>query len=146
MGILFGTGGFIEVYALGCSPEQMMEAKPSDSDYILCGAEASASVREEIDMSWTKAEKKHARALFDLALEREYKALMDEINALHIESRDEVWELRDRLNRKAREMDRKYDYRYSQLMFVFAELFREGYLTEEELSVLGEDKMNKIVH
>jgi len=94
--------------------------------------------------SWSKSQKKHARELFDLALEREYKALMEEINAFQVESRDEVWELRDRLNSKAKEMDRKYDYRYSQLIFVFAQLLREGYLTEDELCVLGEEKSDEI--
>lgn len=94
--------------------------------------------------SWSKSQKKHTRELFDLALEREYKALIEEINSLKVESRDEVWELRDRLNQKAKEMDRKYDYRYSQLMFVFTQLFREGYLSLEELSVLGEEKLDEI--
>ena len=94
--------------------------------------------------SWSKSQKKHARELFDLALEREYKALIEEINLVKVESRDEVWELRERLNRKAKEMDRKYDYRYSQLIFVFAQLLREGYLTEDELSVLGEEKLDDI--
>ena len=94
--------------------------------------------------SWSKSQKKHAKELFDLALEREYKALIEEINLVKVESRDEVWELRERLNRKAKEMDRKYDYRYSQLIFVFAQLLREEYLTEDELSVLGEGKLDKI--
>ena len=94
--------------------------------------------------SWSKSQKKHARELFDLALEREYKALIEEINTKKITSRDEVWELRDRLNQKAKEMDRKYNYRYSQLMFVFTQLFREGYLSLEELSVLGEEKQDEI--
>jgi len=94
--------------------------------------------------SWSKSQKKHAKELFDLALEREYKALIEEINLVKVESRDEVWELRERLNRKAKEMDRKYDYRYSQLIFVFAQLLREGYLTEDELSVLGEEKLDDI--
>ena len=94
--------------------------------------------------SWSKSQKKHARELFDLALEREYKELIEEINSLKVESRDEVWELRDRLNQKAKEMDRKYDYRYSQLILVFAQLLREGYLSLEELSVLGEEKLDEI--
>jgi len=94
--------------------------------------------------SWSKSQKKHARELFDLALEREYKALIEEINALRIESRDEVWELRDRLNQKAKEIDQKYDYRYSQLIFVFAQLLREGYLSLEELSKLGDEKYHII--
>lgn len=94
--------------------------------------------------SWSKSQKKHARELFDLALDREYKSLLEEINALRIESRDEVWELRDRLNQKAKEMDRKYDYRYSQLIFVFAQLLHEGYLSLDEISVLGEEKLEEI--
>jgi len=94
--------------------------------------------------SWSKSKKKHARELFDLALEREYKVLIEEINTKKITSHDEVWELRDRLNQKAKEMDRKYDYRYSQLIFVFAELVREGYLSFEELNILGKEKSDEI--
>ena len=96
------------------------------------------------NISWTKPQKQCARELFDLALEREYKSLIEEINALRIESRDEVWELRDRLNQKAKEIDRKYDYRYSQLTFVFAQLLHEGYLSLDELNVLGEEKLDEI--
>jgi hypothetical protein len=94
---------------------------------------------------WTKSQKKHARELFDLARDREYAALIEEINSLRISSPDEVWELRNRLNKKAKEMDEKYDYRYSQLIWVFAQLLREGYLTKDELRVLGEEKMNEII-
>ena len=97
-----------------------------------------------MEEKWTKSQKVHARELFDLALEREYKALIEEINTTKVASRDEVWELRDSLNRKAKEMDRKYDYRYSQLIFVFADLLREGYLSLEELNVLGEEKLSEI--
>jgi len=94
--------------------------------------------------SWSKSQKKYAKELFDLALEREYGAFIEEINSLKIESRDEVWELRDRLNQKAKEMDRKYDYRYSQLIFVFVQLFCDGYLSLDELSMLGEEKLDEI--
>lgn len=94
---------------------------------------------------WTKSQKKHARELFDLARDREYAALIEEINSLHISSPEEVWILRERLNKKAREMDRKYDYRYSQLIWVFTQLLREGYLTKDELRVLGEEKMNEVI-
>ena len=97
-----------------------------------------------IGESWSKSQKKHARELFDLALEREYKTQIEEINAKEITSRDEVWELRDRLNAKAKEMDEKYDYRYSQLIWVFARLVRDGYLSIEELEPLGEEKYEAI--
>lgn len=98
-----------------------------------------------MNKTWTKSQKRHANELFELARDREYAALIEEINSLHISSPDEVWILRERLNKKAREMDRKYDYRYSQLIWVFAQLLREGYLTEDELRVLGEEKMNAII-
>jgi len=97
-----------------------------------------------INESWSKLQKKHARELFDLARDREYKALIEEISALEITSSDEVWELRDKLNRKAKEMDRRYDYRYSQLIFVFAELVNTGYLSLKELAELGEEKLEEI--
>jgi hypothetical protein len=94
--------------------------------------------------SWNKTEKKHARVLFDRALDREYQELISEINALHITSRDEVWELLDRLEKKAKEMDRIYDYRYSQLIYVFAQLVHRGYLSRDELNELGEEKAASI--
>jgi hypothetical protein len=93
---------------------------------------------------WSKSQKKHARELFDLALEREYEALIEEINIKKVTSRDEVWELRDRLNQKAKEMDRKYDYRYSQLIFVFTQLVYGGYLSLEELEPIGKEKQKQI--
>jgi len=94
--------------------------------------------------SWSKSEKMNARKLFDSAREREYRVLMDEINALHLSSPDEVWELKERLNEKAKEMDERYDYRYSRLIYVFAQLVHAGYLSLEELEVLKEDKVDCI--
>ncbi len=41
-------------------------------------------------------------------------------------------------------MDRKYDYRYSQLVFVFSELIREGWLEESMLNGLDEEKIDLV--
>lgn len=97
-----------------------------------------------IDEKWTKSQKVHARELFDLALEREYAALIKQINATKITTRDEVWDLYEMLGEKRKELNGKYDYRYSQLLFVFAQLVRGGYLTLEELEPIGEAKLNQI--
>src|SRR5438876_12427899 len=48
------------------------------------------------------------------------------------------------LTERRKEIDRKYDYRYSQLTHVFGRLLYEGRLGEEELGGLGEDKLKSI--
>jgi len=42
------------------------------------------------------------------------------------------------------EIDRKYDYRYSELTHVFGKLLHESRLSEEELRGLREDKLKSI--
>jgi hypothetical protein len=48
------------------------------------------------------------------------------------------------LTERRKEIDRKYDYRYSQLTHVFGRLLYEGRVSEEELSGLREDKLKPI--
>jgi hypothetical protein len=48
------------------------------------------------------------------------------------------------LTRRRKEIDRKYDYRYSQLTQVFGRLLYEKRLREEELRGLREDKLKLI--
>jgi hypothetical protein len=64
--------------------------------------------------------------------------------AARIAAPAELWELEEFLSKRRKEIDRKYDYRYSVLPMVFAVLIREGRLNEEELQGLGEDKLNPI--
>ena len=97
-----------------------------------------------MEEKWTKSQKVHARELFDLALGREYAELIDKINTTKIETPEEVWDLHDMLGKKRKELNGKYDYRYSQLIFVFAQLVRGGYLTLEELEPIGEEKLKQI--
>jgi len=56
----------------------------------------------------------------------------------------DLWRLHDFLIDKRREIGEKYDYRYSQFIFVFARLIHEGWLLIEELEGLHEDKLAKI--
>jgi hypothetical protein len=48
------------------------------------------------------------------------------------------------LAERRKAIDRKYDYRYSQLTRIFGRLLHEGRVSEEELRGLGEDKMKAI--
>jgi hypothetical protein len=56
----------------------------------------------------------------------------------------DVWRLHDYITRKRREVDRKYDYRYSVLILVFARLLREGLISDEDLEGLSRDKVEMI--
>ena len=91
--------------------------------------------------NWTKAEKQIAKKVFNLAKSRAYQNLIDTINSKVINSQNQVWELRDLLNRKAKEFDDKFDYRYSQLLILFIRYINEGLLSIEELEGLSEDKI-----
>src|SRR5262245_10352530 len=95
---------------------------------------------------WSRAEKKAARDAFDLAMARELKSLRAEVERMLGDSRDDrvIWQLEDYLYEARRDFDRKYDYRYSVLMLVFSRLVSEGWLTLEELSGIGANKVESI--
>lgn len=57
---------------------------------------------------------------------------------------EDIWELHDFLTEKRKEIDEKYDYRYSVLIFVFGRLLREGWIALDDLEGLDEDKITKI--
>jgi hypothetical protein len=81
---------------------------------------------------WSDKEKKIARSAFDAALQRERVALLDEVKHMAAGAKDfdDVWAIEDYLKKKRREIDSKYDYRYSQLRIVFTILLAEGRVTE----------------
>ncbi|WP_292330956.1 hypothetical protein [Mesorhizobium sp.] len=96
--------------------------------------------------SWSSSEKKVARAAYDKALERALASIMAEFKrrANAATTASEVWEVEDYLKEQRRDLDRTFDYRYSQLTMIFAILIRQGYLDENLLSGLSEEKRNEI--
>ena len=98
------------------------------------------------DLPWSKAEKQVARKAFEAAYERECRAIRAKLVQM-LESHDDVhqiWRIHDYLSGERRKIDRKYDYRYSQLDLVFGILLRDGWLTEAELTGLRQDKIQRI--
>ena len=97
-------------------------------------------------VDWTKAEKVAARAAFEKAYERETRALIEEVRtkASEIANLDEIWQLHDYLSARRHDIDGKYDYRYSSLVFVFAQLLREKWLGLEDLEGLAASRVAKI--
>jgi hypothetical protein len=98
------------------------------------------------DIRWSPAEKKHARALFEQVLERELAERIAQFKALSASAKtaDDMWSIRRHLEHSERELERKYDYRYSQLLFVFGRLLREGRVTVDQLAFLSEEKLDVI--
>jgi hypothetical protein len=96
--------------------------------------------------TWSKSEKVIARTAFDAARKRELQDVMRKTKQLanQIKEPADVWELEHYLTERRKEIDRKYDYRYSQLTQVFGRLLYERRITEEDLRGLGEDKMKPI--
>ena len=95
----------------------------------------------------SKSEKVIARKAFDAALGRELLEVIREAKRManQIQHSSELWDLEHYLTERRKEIDRKYDYRYSQLTDVFGRLLHERRVTEEELRGLREDKM-KLIH
>ncbi|MBW4527302.1 MAG: hypothetical protein KME18_19305 [Phormidium tanganyikae FI6-MK23] len=98
------------------------------------------------DIQWSTTEKEISQSAFDRAHQREIDTLIQTVTekAQTISDVSEVWQLHDFLSAKRHEIDGKYDYRYSGLLFVFARLVREKWLSIDELEGLEPDKLAKI--
>jgi Photoprotection regulator fluorescence recovery protein len=107
---------------------------------------ASCPGEDMRDLKWSPKEKAVARRAFDLALERDLKAVILEAKskAAAMQETSDLWKLEEYLTRQRQKIDRRYDYRYSVLPAVFAELLRDGRLNEDELQGLGGDKLDFI--
>jgi Photoprotection regulator fluorescence recovery protein len=87
------------------------------------------------------------RVAFDLAYRRECEAIKKRIDGMirDIANPGDIWRLHDFLSEKREEIDEKYDYRYSVLIFVFAGLMKEGWSKASDLGGLHEDKVARII-
>lgn len=98
------------------------------------------------EAKWTDLEKEIARTAFDKAYKREVEALLKQVReeAGTIAEVEDLWRLHDLLSAKRHEMEGKYDYRYSSLIFIFAGLLKEGWLQISDLAGLDQDKLTKV--
>lgn len=98
------------------------------------------------DVQWSQTEKKIARVAFEQAYEREIQALVMDVRerAHGLYKLDDLWELHDFLSARRHDLEGKYDYRDSVLIFVFARLVQEGWLELHELEGLAADKLTKV--
>jgi Photoprotection regulator fluorescence recovery protein len=64
--------------------------------------------------------------------------------ASEIQESSDLWGLENYLTERRKQIDRKYDYQYSQLTLVLGRLLNENRLREEDLRGLREDEMKSI--
>ena len=98
------------------------------------------------DLTWSRSEKAIARKAFDAALKRELHEVIQEAKqtASQMQEPSNLWELEHYLTERRKQIDRTYDYRYSQLTLVFGKLLCESRLGEEGLRGLRENKLKSI--
>jgi len=95
------------------------------------------------DIKWSPDEKKIAREAFNKAHEREMESIKFSLyeKVAAIKKDKDIWELHNYLSKRRKQVDSKYDYRYSVLLNVFATLIMEGFLFEDDLEGLSDEKM-----
>jgi hypothetical protein len=98
------------------------------------------------DFHWSPAEKAIARKVFERALYEEFATVITEAKqrAAKAEQPSDLWDLENYLTARRKEIDRKYNWRYSALPLVFGTLVREGRAREEELQGLSPEKLDYI--
>jgi hypothetical protein len=98
------------------------------------------------EVKWSPSEKSIARRVFDAALQRALDAITQEVKQMadRIKTPSDLWALEEYLTQSRKEIDRKYDYRYSVLPIVFAQLIQDGRITHQELHGLAEDKLGYV--
>jgi len=98
------------------------------------------------EFKWSQAEKTVAHRAFEQALKREFEQVVVETKrrAGEIEQIADVWALAEYVFGRRKEIETRYDYRYSVLPSVLADLLRAGRLSENDLSGLDDDKLAEI--
>ena len=83
-------------------------------------------------LKWSDSEKKIARRVFESALQQELAEIISVFKdkAAHAKELDDMWAVENWRSRQRREIDAKYDFRYSQRIVVFDKLLRENRITE----------------
>ncbi len=95
------------------------------------------------EIKWSSSEKKIARTAFDKAYKNEIEEIKNTIKekTKNIENASDLWSLHNYLSKRRKEIDRKYDYRYSQLLFIFSTLISHNYISESDLLGFSEEKI-----
>lgn len=98
------------------------------------------------DQQWSEKERQLAKQALQTAYQRETSALIANIRdrASSLTELEDLWYLHDLLSTKRHEIDGKYEYNQSTVVFDFARLVKEGWIHLEELQGLKPETLSKI--
>ncbi len=98
------------------------------------------------ELAWSVDELKVVNLAFKIAYEREITALVQEVQrqANDIVSIDDMWRLHDFLSGRRHDVEGKYDPAEAGLLFAFAKLVKEKWITIAELEGIDKSKLAKI--
>lgn len=119
----------------------------SKKSYLARGETAMASFDQFKDeMRWTATEKKVARRAFDQALDRHLSAITTEAKRMmaNVADPSDLWQVEAYLTESRKNVDRLYQFRYSDLLRVFSILMRDQWLKEADLVGLEPEKIADI--
>lgn len=99
------------------------------------------------DTTWKDSEKKIARRVFEAALQSELAEIMARLKARAASAKEpeDMWKIQAYLAHAQRDIESKYDYRYSQLELVFGRLLREKRIEAQDLNGLADEKLAAIL-
>ena len=100
----------------------------------------------DYELTWTASEKKIARKAFNKAFEQQCAAITAEVKCMldSATAPSDIWRIQKYLSDNRKTVDRIYRYSYSGLILVFSILVRNGWLKDEDLVGLQEEKIARI--
>jgi hypothetical protein len=101
---------------------------------------------QAVEIEWSQSEEKIALSAFSKAYQREIDALLGEVRtkASSTVSIEDMWNLHDFLSARRHDLDGKYEYCQTGLIFTFAQLVKEGWLSLKDLDGLDAKKISKV--
>jgi hypothetical protein len=98
------------------------------------------------EVQWSFQEQQIAKVAFERAHAREVEELLAFVRqqAAAINAVEDLWKLNDFLSARRHNLDGKYADCPNTLMFVLAELLRDGWLQLNDLEGLAKEKVTKI--
>ena len=98
------------------------------------------------ERGWSEVELDIVQVSFKTAYDREISALIEEVRqqAIEIVEIDHMWRLHDFLSARRHDVEGKYDNTDAGLLFVFARLIKEKWISMSELEGLEKSKLSKI--
>lgn len=91
-------------------------------------------------------EKKVAKRIFDEAFKKENNIIIEKIKELAAKatSYSDIMDIRKYINGSIKRLNQTYNYSYSRLIYVFAELLFEHIISENDLDSFSNDKVDNI--